>query len=215
MKYDDKRYEKQGIHVLGCIFTVKGGVFKVLLINRKLEPFKNMWSLVGGALYNDEDVDTGLRREVFRKSGIKDIDFHHFGIFSRPDRAPVFRMLALAYIAVIDSDKVEILRETASTNNAEWFDINKLPRLAFDHEEIVKEGINYLREHIGDKDILKDLLPKRFTLPELHKAYESILNKKIDRRNFRKKLLKDNIIKDTGMMSITKGVKSSKLYEFC
>lgn len=215
MEYNNPRYEKQGIHVLTTIFTVKNGVFRVLLIKRKNEPYKQMWSLVGGSVYNDEDIDSALRREVLEKVGIKGISYRHYGIYSKPDRAPEMRMLALAYISVIDADKVELLTETSHTYNAEWFDITKLPHLAFDHDEIVTDGINYLREHINDRGILRELFPKRFTLPELHKAYECILTKQIDRRNFRKKLIADGVIKDTGLMNITKGVKSSKLYEFC
>ncbi len=215
MDYKNPRYKGQGIHVISTIFTVKNGVFKVLLIKRKNQPFAGVWSLVGGSVYNDEDVETALKREVFEKSGIKGINYRHFGIYSSPNRAPKMRMIALSYISVIDSSKVDVLKETTHTFDAEWFDITALPHLAFDHDEIVKGGIDFLREHISDKGILKELFPKRFTLPELHKAYECILAKNIDRRNFRKKLIADNVIKDTGLLSVTKGVKSSKLYEFC
>lgn len=214
MKYKDKRYLKQGIHVLACIFTVKNGDFKILLINRKLEPFKNMWSLVGGALYNNETVEDGLRREIFEKSGIKDIELINFGIYSRVDRAPNFRMVALPFITVIDSEKYEILRETSHTNDARWFSISKLPEMAFDHDEIVRDGIKYLKENIESPKILKNLLPKEFALPELLKTYESAMGIKLDRRNFRKKLITNKVIEDTGKMQVTKGVKSSKLYRF-
>lgn len=214
MNYSNPRYQNQGIHVLATIFTVENGVFKVLLINRKNEPYKNMWSLVGGAVYCDERVEDALRREVKEKTGIENISFRHFGIYSRPDRAPKFRMLGLGYIAVVDHQEVTFLRETTQTNNAEWFDIKKLPPLAFDHEEIVLGAIAFLKANINDGEILKELFPQYFTLPELHKAYECILDRKLDRRNFRKKLLKDGIIEDTGLMSRTQKVKSSKLYQF-
>lgn len=214
MDYSNKRYEKQGIHTIGSIFTVKDGVFKVLLINRKFDPFKGMWALVGGALYNDETVEKSLAREVFEKTGLENIEFSHVGIYSTIDRAPNFRMVALTYMSVIDSDKVAILKKTIHTNNADWFDIKNLPEMAFDHKQIIIDSISFLREHIYDTAILKNLFPKEFTLPDLHKAYESVLETKIDRRNFRKKLLKDGIIVDTGKIYIKSGTKSSKLYSF-
>ena len=214
MDYKNLKYTNQGIHVISSIFTVKNGKFKVLLINRKNEPFKGKWALVGGALYNDETVEEGLKREVFEKVGLDGISFVHAGIYSRVDRAPKIRMLGLSYIAVIDAEKVEIVRETTHTNNAEWWNIDNLPDMAYDHEEIVKDAVKFLKDHIEESIIYKNLFPKEFTLPEFHKAFENMLGIELDRRNFRKKLLKDGKIVDTEKYLIVPNKKPSKLYKF-
>ena len=207
-------YKNQGIHVVLALFTVEKGKFKVFLIKRKNEPFKDKWILIGGACYNNEDVNTGMKRELYEKTGMKNIKFKMFNVFSKPDRSPVCRMIAITYIGVIDCNRVKYLKETSKTQDADWFEIDRIPSLGFDHEEILNNAIEHLKEKIFDSDILKDLFPKQFTLPELHKAYESILNKKIDRRNFRKRLLQQNIIEDSGSIEDIQGKKRSKLYQF-
>ena len=207
-------YKNQGIHVVLALFTVENGKFKVFLIKRKNEPFKNKWILIGGAVYNNEDIETAMKREMLEKTGIKNVKYKLFDVFSKPDRSPVCRMLGVAHIGVIDHERVKFLKETAKTQDADWFEIDRVPALGFDHEEILQKAIEFLRSQIFDTDILKDLFPKRFSLPELHKAYECILQKKIDRRNFRKKLLADGIIVDTGLMEEGGGKKPSKLYQF-
>lgn len=207
-------YKNQGIHALLALFTVENGVFKVFLIKRKNQPYKDKWVLIGGACYNNEDVDTAMKREMMEKTGIKNVKYKMFNVYSKPDRSPVCRMIAVAHIGVIDYKRVKFLKETATTQDADWFAIDRVPALGFDHQEILDGAIEYLKEQIFDSDILKDLFPKEFTLPELHKAYECILNKKFDRRNFRKRLLQQNLIQDTGESAHGEGKKPSKLYTF-
>lgn len=214
MEVNNPLYKKQGIHIITSIFTVEKGVTKVLLVKRKNAPFKDMWALVGGALYNNEDLLYGLNREIFEKTGILNIDTYFSGIFGKKDRSPVMRMVAITYIGVIDSEKVSFLKETLMTSNADWFPINKIPKLAFDHNEIVKVALKSLQEKITNTDILKALFPNGFTLPEIQEVYESILGKKFDRRNFRKKLLSIDLIKDTNKVRNFKGNKPAKVYKF-
>ena len=214
MDITNELYKNQGIHVILSLFTVEDGKFKVFLIKRKNMPFKDNWILIGGACYNNEDTDTAMKRELFEKTGIKDINYRLYNVFSRPDRSPLCRMIAIVYIGVIDKNRVKFLKDTAKTQDADWFEIDKVGKLGYDHNEILNNAIDYLRKNIFDTNILKDLFPKYFTLPELHKAYESILEKQIDRRNFRKSLLQKGIIKDSGKMETVKGKKPSKLYEF-
>lgn len=214
MDITNELYRNQGIHVILSLFTVEDGKFKVFLIKRKNMPFKDNWILIGGACYNNEDTDTAMKRELFEKTGIKDINYRLYNVFSKPDRSPLCRMIAIVYIGVIDKNRVQFLKDTAKTQDADWFEIDKVGKLGYDHNEILNNAIDYLRKNIFDTNILKDLFPKCFTLPELHKAYESILEKQIDRRNFRKRLLQKGIIKDSGKMETVKGKKPSKLYEF-
>lgn len=214
MEKSNTLYKNQGIHVITAIFTVELGVTKVLLVKRKNEPYKGDWILTGGALYNNEDLEVGAKREIFEKTGIKDIEIEQFKAFGKVDRSPIMRMVAVAYIGVIDSSRVKIIRETINTSNADWFPIDKIPGLGFDHEEILKEALVYLQSKIVSTDILKSLFPNEFTIPEIQKTYEAILNKKFDRRNFRKKLLSLNLIEDTNKTGKFEGKKPAKLYKF-
>lgn len=214
MKKGDPKYKHQGIHVIASIFTVDKGVTKVLLIRRKREPYKDMWSLVGGALYNDEDLEEGLRREILEKTGISEIDLYFGSVFGKPDRSPVMRMVALSYLGVIDQKRVTKLQDTLDTVDASWFAIDDLPPLAYDHNEIVVDSLSKLQNMIGKTNILRALFPHGFTIPEIQKTYESILQKTFDRRNFRKKILGLGLIKDTGKMVTFEGKKPAKLYEF-
>lgn len=214
MDLENPLYKNQGIHVVLALFTVEQGKFKVFLIKRKNQPFKNKWILIGGACYNNEDTDTAMKREMLEKTGIKDVNFQRFDVFSKPDRSPVCRMIAVAHVGVIDCERVKFLKETAKTIDADWFQIDRIPALGYDHEEILNAALEYLREKIFDSNILKNLFPQQFTLPDLHGAYESILNKKLDRRNFRKRLLQQNLIVDTGLEQETSGKKPAKLYKF-
>lgn len=214
MKKGNVLYKNQGIHVITAIFTVEMGITKVLLVKRKNEPYKGDWILTGGALYNNEDLEHGAKREIFEKTGIENIEIEQFKTFGKVDRSPVMRMVAVAYIGVIDLNRVKIIRETTNTSNADWFPIDKIPGLGFDHEEIVKEALVYLQSKIVSTDILKALFPNEFTLPEIQKTYEAILNRNFDRRNFRKKLLRLDLIEDTNKTGKFEGKKPAKLYRF-
>ena len=207
-------YKNQGIHVILSLFTVEKGITKVLLIKRKNQPFQDFWALVGGALYNNEDLELGMIREIKEKTGIENIDIHFSSIFGKVDRSPVMRMVAITYVGVIDNSKISLLKESLHTSNADWFPLEEIPDLAFDHKEILLEGLETLREKILTTDILKGLFPKGFTLPELQKTYESIFDNKIDRRNFRKRILKMNLLVDTNKTVQFKGNKPAKIYKF-
>lgn len=214
MEVNNPLYKNQGIHVISAIFTIDSGIVKVLLIKRKNNPYKDMWSLVGGALYNNEEIEQGMKREIYEKSGISDINLYFSGIFSKVNRSPVMRMVAISYIGLIDSKRVNILKDTMKTSNADWVPINNIPKLAYDHNEILIKALETLQEKLDNTAILKALFPYGFTIPEIHKAYEAILNKTIDRRNFRKKLLSNNLIVDTHTTTKFAGNKPANIYKF-
>lgn len=214
MEVNNPLYKKQGIHVITSIFTVENGITKVLLIRRKNEPFKDMWALVGGALRNNEDLLDGAIREIYEKTGIENINIYFSNVFGKVNRSPVMRMVATSFIGVIDNGKVNVLKETLKTSNAEWFDINKIPNLAYDHNEILTDSLEFLKTKIVNSNILKSLFPYGFTIPEIQKTYESILGIKFDRRNFRKKILSIDLIEDTNKTRIFEGTKPAKIYKF-
>lgn len=214
MQKNNLLYKNQGVHLISSIFTVDKGIVKVLLIRRNNEPYKDKWALVGGALYNNETVLDGMKREIKEKTGINDIELYYSNIYSRVDRSPVMRMVGLSYVGFLDIEKVNLLKETDKTNDSDWFPINNIPELAYDHNEILNDSILKLKELIYDSDILKSLFPNTLTLPELQSVYEIVLDKKIDRRNFRKKLINDGIIIDINNEKNYIGKKPAKLYKF-
>jgi len=194
MEVTNPRYRNQGVHVVSTIFTVDKGVTKVLLIKRKYDPYSGMWALVSGALYNDEELLECILREVKEKTGIENVHLELFDVFSKIDRSPAMRMVGIAYLGIINKNKYELLKETLRTIDAEWRDIKDIPELAFDHNEILTSAIEVLRKRIKETDLLKNLYPDGFTMPEIQKVYESILGTSYDRRNFRKKLLSTGMI---------------------
>ena len=206
MQLTNPLYKNIGVHVITSIFTVDKGVVKVLLVKRTNEPFKEKWSLVGGALYNNERLEDGVKREIFEKSGLTDVNVYFSGVFDEIDRSPVRRMIALTYVGLIDANKVQVLKKTLKTD--------KVQNLAGDHNKILLKGLDTLKELIVTTDILKSLFPSGVTIPEIQKTYESILNKSFDRRNFRKKLLSLGIIEDTNKYMVFEGKKPAKLYRF-
>ena len=214
MRVGYKLYENQGIHVITSLFTVEQGVVKVLLIKRNNEPFYGDWVLTGGALYNNETLEEGAKRELKEKTGIDNVPLKQFKAFGRIDRSPVMRMVAIGYIGIIDSKRVNILRKTRNTKDADWVPIDKVPHLGYDHNEILEEAIEELKKDIINSNILKSLFPDGITIPELQKTYEAILGRKFDRRNFRKKILSLNLLEDTNELGRFEGNKPAKIYRF-
>ena len=214
MEINNPLYKNQGIHVISSIFTIDKGILKVLLIRRNNEPFKDKWGLVGGALYNKESALEGMKREIFEKTGLKNVSLSQYMVFSDVNRSPVMRMIALAYLGVVDIDKINVVKQTLKTKDADWFAIDNIPPLAYDHNEIIESAVLELQSRIKNTDILKSIYPKGFTLPELLKVYEAILKTPIDRRNFRKKMLNTGLIYDTKKTRKFEGNKPAKVYKF-
>ncbi|MBQ7885214.1 MAG: NUDIX hydrolase [Clostridia bacterium] len=214
MRVDDKRYDNQGLHVVLSLFTVDKGKFKVLLIKRKNEPYKNKWILVGGCAYNTETGEQAMERELFEKTNIKNIKFDMFDVFTNPNRSPLKRMIAIGYIGVCDASIIENFKQTEKASDADWFVIDRVPELGYDHKEILDKAISTLKRSIFTTNIMKRLFPNTFTLPELQMTYEQILETKLDRRNFRKKLISANIIEETNQTIKNENVKTTKLYRF-
>ena len=124
------------------------------------------------------------------------------------------RMVAIGYIGIIDSKRVNILRKTRNTKDADWVPIDKVPHLGYDHNEILEAAIEELKKDIINSNILKSLFPDGITIPELQKTYEAILGRKFDRRNFRKKILSLNLLEDTNELGRFEGNKPAKIYRF-
>lgn len=215
MDINNPLYKNQGIHVVCSLFTVKDGEVKVLLVQRSNKPYIDKWMLPSGAVYNNEDCETAIKREMVEKTGISDIYIEQFHTFSNPNRSPLMRMIAVGYIGIINSENLKIKKRTEKTQDIEWFNLRDVPKeLAYDHTEILLEAIETIKQKIMRSTVVKSLLPKYFTLPELQKVYEAILGKQFDRRNFRKKFLQLNLIENTGLTQDIKGHRPANLYKF-
>lgn len=214
MELNNKLYKNIGIHVITTLFTVDKGIVKVLLVKRTNEPFNGYWALPGGAMYNNETLEDGARRELKEKTGLENIKLELGNIFDDVNRSNLQRMIGVSFLGVLNTNGIELQKETMKTSNADFFAIDKVPKLAYDHNVVIDKSLVILKEKILKSSILKDLLPEEFTLPELQKVYETLLNKELDRRNFRKKLLNDGVIWAVNKDAVFNGKKPAKLYCF-
>lgn len=213
MEIKNPLYKNIGIHVICSIFTVDKGRVKVLLVKRKKEPFKDMWALPGGALYNNETIECGIKREIFEKTGLKNLDLYFSNIVDDVERSPLMRMISINYVGLIDTDS-SILNDTDKTSDARWFMLDEIGKLAYDHEKILRVARDNLKKLVVSSTVLKSLFPRGFTMPELQMVYESILERKFDRRNFRKKVLSLGLIRETDNVVVFNGKKPAKKYIF-
>lgn len=189
---EDKKYCYKYPHpavTADCvIFGFGGSDLQILLIQRGIEPYKGKWALPGGFLHPDESAEAGALRELKEETGIESAYIEQFHAYSESDRDPRERVITIAYLALVK------LQEVRGGDDAQWFPIDKVPQLAFDHDLILRDALARLRERIHFHPIGYELLPEKFTLKELQSLYEAILGIHFDRRNFAKKMLHLDIL---------------------
>ena len=179
------RYPHPAVTTDCVIFGFDGTNLKVLLIERGIEPFKGKWALPGGFLKLDESAEQGAQRELKEETGLETAYIRQFHTFSDPDRDPRERVITIAYYALVRLQEVVGGDDAA---RAEWFDLDDVPPLAFDHHRILNMATSELRRQIHFEPIGFELLSKQFTIKQLQMLYEAILGVKFDRRNFYKKM---------------------------
>ena len=177
------------------IFGFDGTKLNVLLIERGVEPYKGRWAFPGGFLRMDESTETGALRELQEETGMEGAYIKQFHTFSDPNRDPRERVLTVAYYALVRMQEVKGGDDAAK---AEWFALDEVPSLAFDHDHILQIALKELRKQIHFEPIGFELLPEVFTMPQLQALYESILEVHFDRRNFANKMQKLGILEETG-----------------
>ena len=197
------------------VFGRDGDSLKVLLIERGNEPFKGKWALPGGYIRISETLDDAALRILKEKTNVQNIYLEQLYTFGDPLRHPTSRVITCAYFALIRSDDIVLsFEENTEITEVKWHPVNSLPALAFDHKEIIEYSLKRTRERLEFCPIAFQLLPQKFTLTELQKAYEMILMKKLDKRNFRKKFLSLSILKELDEYTKSGSKRPARLYSF-
>ena len=175
------------------IFTIQQGVLKVLLVKRGIAPFIGQFAIPGGFVHEDEDLEQAAIRELKEETGVSDVYLEQLYSFGDPKRDPRGRVITIAYFALISADRK--LKAGSDAAEAAWYSMDDLPRLAFDHSTILDYALERLRNKLEYTTVGFQLLPEKFTLTELQVVYEAILGKKLDKRNFRRKMSVLKILK--------------------
>jgi len=212
---EEKKYSYKYPHpsvTTDCvIFGFDGGKLKVLLVERGLEPYKGRWAFPGGFVKMDESCEEGALRELEEETALKGTYVQQFHTYSAPNRDPRERVITVAFFALVRIQEVEAGDDA---NKAQWFAIDEVPQLAFDHDVILRDALKRLRERIHFQPIGFELLPEKFTMRQLQNLYEAILDVHFDRGNFSKKMLHFNILTPLEETVRPTPKREARLYRF-
>ena len=174
------------------IFGYDGENLKLLLIKRAIEPEKNKWSLMGGFIGENENLDGAAQRILLELTGLQDVYLEQLHAYGTPNRDPIERTISVAYFALIDINKYN--KQLNDHYHAEWFKLKEVPKLIFDHDKMVAAAMNKIRYQAALHPILFELLPKKFTIPQLQALYEQVYDSPIDNRNFIRKITASGLL---------------------
>lgn len=207
------QYEQPGVTVDLVIFTVDDSKLKVLLVRRAGEPFEGCWSIPGGFLRKGESLEEAASRVMEDKTGVRQVYLEQLYTFGRPDRDPRARIITVTYFALIPWMR---LNQPGSkmVSGLAWFAVDEVPELAFDHLEILRRAVARLRAKVSYSSIVYGLLPEQFRLSDLQKMYEIIIDAKLDKRNFRKRMLATGLLEETGRKDMVGAHRPAMLYQF-
>ena len=195
------------------LFGFDEGELKVLLIQRGLQPFKGQWALPGGFVRLDETLDAAARRELEEETGLRNVYLEQLYTFGAVDRDPRERVVSVAYYALVKSAEHVAIGAT-DASDAQWYPMANLPKLAFDHREILKVALERLRNKVRYEPIGFELLPPKFTLSQLQHLYEAVLQTELDKRNFRKKILSMGLLLALDEQIRTGAHRPAQLFRF-
>lgn len=201
---------------IDCVlFGFDGGELKILLIERNEEPYKDWWALPGYLIGDNESLDQSASRILHELTGLTDVYMEQYYAFGEVGRHPQGRVVTIAYYAMLRLGGDKILKPlTNYAKKAQWININELPKLAFDHQYIFDKGLEKIKRRIKHLPIAFELLPEKFTLTQVQNVYELILGKKLDKRNFRKKILSFGVLKELDEKQKGVSFRAATLYKF-
>ena len=195
------------------VFALDQDDLQVMLIQRDIEPFAGQWALPGGFVRVDETLDAAAERELREETGLTDIFLEQLYTFGELGRDPRERVITVAYYALVNLTG-HAVHASSDARNAAWFPVNELPKLAFDHQRILNVALQRLRGKVRYQPIGFELLPEKFTLRQLQHLYEIILDRPLDKRNFRKKVHSMEILKATNEIETDVAHRAAQLYRF-
>ena len=201
---------------IDCVlFGFDGSELKILLIERNEEPFKDWWALPGNLVNKDESVDQSAQRILKELTGLSDIYMEQYYAFGEVNRHPQGRVISVAYYAMLRLGGEKPLKPLISyAKKAQWINVADLPKLAFDHQHILNKGLEKIKRRIKHLPLAFELLPEKFTLTQVQSVYELILGKKLDKRNFRKKILSFKVLKELEEKQRGVSFRAATLYKF-
>lgn len=206
-------YPRPSLTVDCVVFGWSDDALKLLLIRRGAEPFLGKWALPGGFVQMDEELETAAERELQEETGLTSVYLEQLYTFGTPDRDPRGRVVSVAYYGLV-RDADYLLKADTDAAEAAWFALDQIPALAFDHQTIVEMAIERLRGKIRYKPIGFDLLPEKFTLPQLKNLYDTLLGEFLDRRNFRKKFLSMGLLEELPETQEDVPHRAARMYRF-
>ena len=209
----DTRYINQ-LEIIINLFTIENGMIKILLLKRTEEPFKNYWFLPSNLLMTSETIEECAKATVYEYTNFEYIDLIQCNIFSQIDRLPNERIIANSLIGIVPNIVLNHHRYRKNIE-CEWFPINDIPKTVYDHTKIIEDAITFLKKQICDHHLIQNFLEEDFTLPELQSIYECAYGKKLDRRNFRKRMLATGKIIESGEKVKKETGRPPRLYHFC
>jgi 8-oxo-dGTP diphosphatase len=206
-------YEQPAVTVDLVIFTVDDDLLKVMLVKRAEHPFADSWAIPGGFLKTSESLEEAALRVLKEKTGVENVYVEQLYTFGDPDRDPRARVITVTYFALLPwKDLVQ--PASNKVTDLMWASIHHLPNLAFDHGEIVAYAVKRLRAKASYSNIVYGLMPRQFRLSELQRMYEIIINAKLDKRNFRKRMLATGLLQETGRKDVAGAHRPAMLYKF-
>jgi 8-oxo-dGTP diphosphatase len=195
------------------VFGVDADAFRVLLIQRALPPFEGQWALPGGFVRIDETLEAAARRELAEETGLTNVFLEQLYTFGAVARDPRERVVSVAYYALVNLRDHHVHAAT-DARAAAWFGVHAVPRLAFDHAAILQTALARLRGKLRYQPLGFELLPKKFTLSQLQHLYELVLERELDKRNFRKRVLAMDLLIETDEVEQGVAHRAARLYRF-
>ena len=205
-------HTKVYVSVDGIVFGFEAGKLKLLIGKRQMDPGRGEWSLYGGFVGPQESLEDAAHRVVFTLTGMKNLYMRQVGAYGAIDRDPGERVISIAYCALINVGDYD--NKLRSEHHLEWVNVDELPKLYSDHNQMIKDAISQLRRRVTTQPLSFNLLPDLFTLTQLQQVMEAILGEEIDKRNFRKRIKTFDYIEKTEIIDHTSSKRGAALYRF-
>ena len=194
------------------IFGFDSGSLKLLLFKRRVSPLQGEWSLIGSFVKLDEDVSAAAKRVLEEITGLSNVFMEELKVYGAADRDPGYRCVSVAQYALISLNEHD--RELVEQHGAAWHDVSDLPDLVLDHGQMVKDALKALKLKARYQPLGIELLPEKFTIPQLQSVYEAIFQTELDTRNFRKKVFSHNVLVKLDEKDKTSSRRGAFLYKF-